>query len=104
MGRDTYTCSVCKNSMYSDGYKPRPCDECGATLVLLKIMDDILEEHYEELEAAGADVFANVPEPPVIPYLRSLWLEKEELKKKHDKLGLIIKNVDSALREAKGFV
>jgi hypothetical protein len=105
VSRDTNTCPICGASIYQEDYEAGGCEHCGATVTLCKIMDDILDEHYDELEAAGVNVISvNVNEPAVIPYLRSLWLENEKLKDANQKLSLAIRNIDSALRGAKGFV
>lgn len=98
------SCPVCDHLYEPEG----PCEneDCNASVALIKLMDDIESDYLEELEAAGVNVFtqAGMVEPPIIPFLRRLWLEKEIYKKKNYQLQTSLRNVDSALRGAKGFI
>lgn len=95
------TCSVCDCMKEPE----QTCENCGATMELLNLISDIASEHLEELEAAGVTIFtaAGISEPPVVPMLRKLWLENETLRIKNKELNLTLRNIDSALRNAKGF-
>lgn len=101
---DTLTCPVCDASIQRQIIEAEGCEFCGATLPLIKIMNDIMEEHYDELEAAGLNIHTRIDPPPVITYLRSLWFEKEELRTQNEKLKSSIKGIDMSLQLARSYL
>jgi hypothetical protein len=101
---DTLTCPICDTSIQRQIIEAEGCEFCGATLPLIKIMNDILDEHYDELEAAGLNIHTRIDPPPVIPYLRSLWLEKEDLSKLVRVMATAMQNIEANITAVKAHI
>lgn len=97
-----YACNSYSSSVLAGFRDNGKCPFCGATLALNKIIGDAMEKHYEELEAAGVNLYAtNVERPAIVTYLISLWHEKQELKAQNRVLMTSISNIDAAVSSVK---